>query len=696
MPVTSPTPTSNPTPRWQRIRRDHPDVHAVLQLVAEAVYERTEEPVDSGAAEADLRTAAEMGFLENRDQGTSFVDPDVRQEYLIRHVATITLAVWEEPAGFAQAIADAQRRTSRYAGRREVTTAVLLILAREHGKDVIGRVGELARSAARGGGQDRLFWNLYNPFCEALPELEVEPRKLAETLEAVSEATANDGMAGLVYNAVERLAARSRAEGDALYEAFTSRPDSPLITFVPPVLVGLARSNLEEAHRRALDLSVGADPSVRRAGITALGLFDYSGDDQGRLLETTWERLERGRSEPDPEVDYTLARAYGNLLDQKPEAAEALVDLSARPDPAVQGQVAWFLFQKSDEAYGELWFREALLNLAGAPTSHKGVWENLDHSLYRVAREDPNLAVEFMEAMVVGRDYGAEGEEGELPEMLHGAFAELVRHHPGAIEEAVTRWFASFERRLHRAARDVVHDTYDISGRREPWLRLSKGVLDELEERTVAYALQRIMGHVVGSRALAELLLSATRRESCSRQFLGFVAGALGGYVLYNYPHEAGDYLRKRIEADDVTGTEAEVARAALDQSETYLTALRNLPLLKEFQPPSQHRYLLALAEHKQQTGMMDRAKQSSVLLNIMPELPLKYGRSHFMERDEGFTEPEELAPFSISAEKPRAEILDPIGMMFQRLGWQSAGLREGADVVHKDPENERRDERTG
>lgn len=665
----------------------------MLQLVAEAVYERTEEPVDSGAAEADLRTAAEMGFLENRGQGTSFVDPDVRQEYLIRHVASVVLPTWDEPARFADIVADAQRRTSRYAGRREVTTAVLIVLAREHGKDVVGRVGELARSAAGGGGQDRLFWDLYNPFCEALPELEVEPRKLAETLEAISEATANDGTAGLVYNAVERLAARSRTMGDALYEDFMSRPDSPLVTFVPPVLVGLARSNPEVAHQRALDLSVADEPALRRAGIAALGLFDYSGDDQGRLLEATWKRLERGRSEPDPEVDYTLARAYGNLLDQEPQATGALVDLSTRPDPAVQGQISWILFQKSDEAHGEPWFSEALLNLAVVPTSHKGVWENLDHSLYRVAREEPDLAVEFMEAMVVGRDYGAEGEEGELPKMLHGAFAELVRHHPGAIEEAVTRWFASSERRLHRAARDVVHATYDISGEKQPWLRLSKPVLDELDEQTIVYALQRIMGHVLTSCPLAALLLSATRRESCSREFLGFVAEALAGYVLYNYPHEAGDYLRKRLEADDASGPATEVARAALDRSDAYLAAFDSLPLLKEFQPPTQRLYLLRLTEHRQQTEIMDRAKQSSVLLNIMPELPLKYGRSHFMERDGGFTEPSELSPFSVSAEKARGEILNPVGQMFRRLAWQSAGLREDEAVESEDPEGGKRDE---
>jgi hypothetical protein len=574
--MTESAPITDPTPRWRRIRCDHPAVHAVLQRVAQAVYEQRKEPVDPETAEADLQAAADLGFLKNGSEGTSFVDPDVRRDYLIRYAASVALPAWDEPVKFADAIADAQRRTSRYLSRREVATTLLLVLAREHGKDVVGRVGELARmgQTTEGTTRNRLFRDLYGPFCEALPELEVEPGKLAEVLEAVYKATTDNGTAGPAYNAVEKLAARSRAEGDALYKTFASRPGSPLVTFVPPVLIGLAGTDLDEAHRRALQMSETADPAYRRAGIAALGHLDYSGDEQGRLLEATWERLERGRSEPDPEVDQALVRAYGNLIDRKPGATEALVDFSARWDPTVRGPLSWILFQKFDEAYSEPWFREAMLNLAVVPTSDTGILENLDHSLYPVAREDPDLAVEFMEAMVLGRDYGGDDESGGLPEMLPGAFAELVQHHPKALEEAVTRWFASPERRLHRAARDVVHDTYDISGHSEPWLRLSKPVLDGLGELTVVYALQRIMGHVMGSRSLAALLLSAARREPCSQEFLPFVAGVLGDYVLRNYPHEAGDYLRQRIEAGDTTAAEGEVARAALSRSRTLTSPL--------------------------------------------------------------------------------------------------------------------------
>lgn len=687
-PMDHSTPATDPTPRWRRIEQDLPEIHLALQYAAEAIYEQAEESVEVDGTAPDLSAAKGFGYLVRESERISFTDLNVRQEYLSQHMATVMASEWNEPNQFDEALVEAQRRTLEYFPQREATTLILLILAYDHDRDIIGRLGELARATADGNPQNRLFWDLYNPFCEALPELEFEINDLARTLEAVSEATANDGTAGILHNAVEELASRSRAKGNKLYETFKAYPDSRLITFLPAILVGFAAFDLHEAHRRAIELAESDVPAVRRAAIAALGHISYSEDDHGCLLDATWNRLEQIRSAPDPEVDYALARAYGNILSRKPEATKALIELSKRPEPATRGHVSSILFQKADEAHGEAWFKEALLNLAVTPASQVGTWKNLDHSMYRVSRENPNLAVEFMEAMVISRRYGSDDEEGKLPEMLHGAFAELVRHHSETLKETVTRWFSSSERRLHRAARDVVHATYDITSGAQPWLTLSKPVLDELDEQDTVYTLRRIVGYVVTSRPLAALLLSATRRNSCSHELLSFIAGALTDYALYNYPHEAGDHLRSRLENSDVSEEETKVAQAALGSSESYLKALNDLPQLREFQPPSHRRYLLRLAEHKQQTEIMDRAKHSSVLLSIMPELPLKYGRSHFMEIEGGFTEPSKLSPFSVSAEKPRGEILDPVGQMYRRLREQSAGLNEGSTSGDEDANN--------
>lgn len=641
------------------------------------------------ADEVDLSAGLKLDLLKSDNNGVAFSNPDVRRDYLVRHVTELALGTWGDPSAFAGVFEEAQHRTLDFGTRREVTTVVLVVLAREHGKDVVGRMGEVARLGSEDEGRNHLFWDLYHPFCEALPEIAIEPGKLADALEAVFEATSNDLAGGFVYGAVEKLATRSRMDAEALYEAFALRPESPAVSFTANVLVGLANFDLPNAHRRALDLTDSKRPTLRRAGIAALGRFDYAGGEHPNLLASTWERLQALKSTQEPEIGQALARAYGDLLGQKPEAAEALVEFAVRPDPAVQHQVAALLSMQDDEARREPWYRSTLLRLARVPTSHVGTWRELDHCAWGIAKDDPELAVGFMEAVVVGRDYGARGEEGNMPEMLGSTFSELMVNHPEALEAAVTRWFASGERRLHRAARDVVRysQVHTIDGG-PPWPKLSTPVLDGLDEQTVAYALQRIMGHItLGGHYLAALLLSAVRRESCSPDFLNFVAWALGEHVLYNFPGEAGDYLRGRVDANDASETEREVARAALDHSETYFEALRKLPRLEEFRPPSRRLYPLRLAHLKQQAAISEAADERSMLASLFPKIPLKYGRSFFVERDGEYSEPSELSEFSVRMDLPRGELIDPVGQQIQRLHWQSAGLKESEDATPAEPD---------
>jgi hypothetical protein len=642
------------------------------------VYEQDGKPANVAASDDSPNAALELGFLERNDDGIVFSDSALRRDYMVRHASDLALAAWDDPGAFAAAISDAQRHTTNCGNRRELATVLLLVLAQDHGKDVVRRVGELARVGNESDARSQPFWDLYGPFCKALPELDINTEDLADALEAVFEATVNDLTGGFIYGAVEELASRSRADAEALYSAFASRPDSPVVSFTANALMGLSRFGLPEAHGRAVDLIGAEQPSLRRAGIAALGRFDYAGGEAVDLLEAAWERLEALKAEQDSEIDRALARTYGDLIDQKRQGAtEALVELSAREEPVAQIQVASVLFREAHEAYGEPWFRRALLNLARVPTSRAGTWRELDHCTARCVEHAPDLVVEFMEAAVVSRVYGTEDREAKLPKILDVTFSRLVQHHSETLKAAVTRWFASSEYRLHRAAANVVHDSYDLLSTEQPWLVLDKQILDTLDEQTAVYTLQRIMGHVVSSRPLAALLLSAARKESCSSAFLNFVTEALANYVLYNYPVEAGGYLRSRAESGETSDAELKVAEPALRHSDAYLKALNDLPRLKEFQTPSRRLYLLRLAEHKQQAAIMEEANRQSVVMSLATRVPLKYGRGFFMEREGSFTEPSNLSSFSHSVEMPRGELIDPIGQAVQRMEWQSASLHE-------------------
>jgi hypothetical protein len=76
------------------------------------------------------------------------------------------------------------------------------------------------------------------------------------------------------------------------------------------------------------------------------------------------------------------------------------------------------------------------LRLARVPNSHVGRGRSWTIAASDYAKDYPELAVELMEAVVVGGDYVARGEEGDLPEMLSSTFSELMANHPEALAVA--------------------------------------------------------------------------------------------------------------------------------------------------------------------------------------------------------------------------------------------------------------------
>ncbi|HZC19484.1 MAG TPA: hypothetical protein VE225_07215 [Rubrobacteraceae bacterium] len=70
-------------------------------------------------------------------------------------------------------------------------TVMLLVLARDHGKDVVGRGGEVARFGYEGEGRNHLFWVL--PFVlQGTAKTSHRALSLTDTLESVFKDIAND------------------------------------------------------------------------------------------------------------------------------------------------------------------------------------------------------------------------------------------------------------------------------------------------------------------------------------------------------------------------------------------------------------------------------------------------------------------------------------------------------------------------
>jgi hypothetical protein len=682
------------TPHWTQIQGDSRDVHTALQWVAEEIFQTGELTIPaSHESKNDIEQALSRNFLIETDGQITFSNSDVRYEYLARHSANLLFQAWEKLEEFSEIFNQTCRYGFKFDHSREICETVLLILSQEQVKDIIGRISEVANQGVE-GQRNGLFWNLFHPFCKVLHNLEFEPKSLADALENVIRATGADYAGGQLYPAIENLAARSRLDADILYHEFLERSDSLVINLTISVLLGLAQSSLQEAHHHAMDLVKSDVLIYRRIGISALGHFQYADSDEHRiLLNDTLDKLENFREMPNPDINDIMVQAYGNLVEKSEEAKKRVIELALSNDLATKNQIAHILFLKAREAFDNPWYREAVFNLIQHPIPSLGAVEQLDSCIRYYVGNEPDTALDIIEALVINWDYSSTEEGKELPNILDGTLLELYNSHQNILFKRITHWFASNNQRLHRAAWKVQSYFSEIpstessdESTKEPIRRkiefdsriiLSKQILDELQDQEVVHVIYRVAGYVVDAYSLASLLLSVLKREPNSSEINTLVVGLLANYVLYNYPGDGGDFIKYFLSLEDISDIEREVAQAALQHSDSYFEARQNLPRLKEFKPPSQRVYLLRLAEWKQQALIIDEARKRSVFSLMTTNIPLKYGRSFSIEREGDFTEPSQLSTFHYEQERPQGELIDPVGQIGQRLRWRNIGLRD-------------------
>ena len=147
------------------------------------------------------------------------------------------------------------------------------------------------------------------------------------------------------------------------------------------VLRGMARIDFPEAHGKAILLSEMPEPILCRVGIWVLGDFDYTNDQSGRLLNSTLERLQILRLNPNPEIDSYLVRSYEGLLKYTNSIQKILNEFVLSSNPSIWKTMISVLFMQADREHNEEWFRQAILNLVENQTFTLEELKTLDHCI---------------------------------------------------------------------------------------------------------------------------------------------------------------------------------------------------------------------------------------------------------------------------------------------------------------------------
>ncbi|MBD2043244.1 hypothetical protein [Microcoleus sp. FACHB-672] len=664
----------------QKIQQDNPTAHAALQRVAAKIYEEASNSIQLDQGDGiGVEEAIGLGFLSQEEEKLFFPNPEILKDYLVHHAASLMERAWSNVEELVDIHKKTERLSLRVSSVNNLENEVLLMLAQEYGKDLAECVVEA--SVLRNSEKSRYsFQGLYNCFWEILPQLDVEAEAIISVLDAMGVDFDEGNFA--IYAAIEEISARGRDIADTLYNSLMSRASMPAAGLIFNTLKAIAITDLPEAHKRALALSDRVELILRRVGIRALGNFNYENDESKTLLRSTLNRFQILRSASNPETDAMLVMSYEYLVKHTDEVQSIFAELVVDSNPVIWKTALSSLFQLARQAYTQEWYQQALMRLIEAQSFSLEELRTLDHCIEQYIKAQPDFALQLVEA--IAAHWYFEHHEGNerLVEGLNQIFYGLRNLQRKTLIFSFTRWVASREQYLHFIAFELNNYFTSIPVKvgdrleraKNPTLVLSKEVLDTLDEETTSFALCRIVGYVIDAFSLCALLLSALQREPASQLIIDLVTNLLTSYVLFNYPGEAGEYLKDRAKADDVTEIETKVIQEALSQSQSYLENRTKLSRLREFQPSSQRTYLYRLAKWKQQKGIIEQVEEQSIL-KIIPSVLFLYGKATAMERDGQFTDPTPFVPISASTEIPQGELIDPVGQAYLRRQWQYAGL---------------------
>lgn len=641
------------------IEKEKPIVFDTLVQIAGAFFEEESYPEEGRFDEGAILSAIELGILNSDEEKLLFSDLNVKIHCLVRYlVDSRILPKSDMGEDYIDIIQEAYWRENSLSARGLVAQ-LISELHNKHGFNAFAIV-------SRGIEDGNFPWNLYGCLSEVLPNLIIEPASIENPLTRIMEAVKNDGDGGRLHPAFEKYSNTRPESGEILYEYCVSHPDSSLVAYLHNILKGLAHHDFARSHSRAFALILKESLAFRKIGIMALGIFDY-GEELPDGLARTRERLQQLHDESDEEILGAVAHAYFFLSKAGHDMSAAILDLSDRDVPTVQFWISSVLQERVEDSQSESWFQKVLLGLSSADHNNKDILRNIDQALSKIRESSASLVRSFFEDWI--RKHSNESNNPGLPDSFRQTFSSMSWD-PLA-SEMVTVWFNADGQEFHKEAARIVRYFYSPKYSEPPKeLALSKVVLDRMTPQDSLFVLRKILGHIVAEPyTLCSLAFSLLQRESLEPDLVRQIIAAFVEYIGYNYGRAATEFLKNKTK--DGSRIEKEVAEKAMIGIEAYYEALSALPRLREFEIPLQRNRQLLMAKQKRDQKIFKNAETKSVLRQFCHNIPLKGGRSFFLQQGETFSASTPLREFRGEIEFPRGEMLDPIGQKLHRIQWK-------------------------
>ena len=569
------------------------------------------------------------------------------QEYLVQHLSNHAAIVDKIKGVYrGHSIAD-----------KVPIVLTLVILKSYYRTDILNLLSQSDRDS---------FWFLYWFVCQAIPMVEVDAQAIEVSAPTVLEQTKNDMTQSDIFAALSKLAETQPERGREIVKNFIASGQEQSKLFIAGMLQGIARSLGNEAVFSTIkDLIESDDQTHQKQGLLAASNLDYNDTEDGKKKLAYLAHMLEKKADDTSEFLSLVARVYGNLLEQLPQAKEQLLLLARSDDPHVQYEVARTIWRsdKYDTSDTDNWRESVLLRLATVHSDHKGIIDTLSYTLSDMVKASPLAVVSFLNEWTQYKHHKPQ-------DILNfvDVFRKLYELQRSVLEELVTDWFNQDNIKYPATIATVLRDTSSLSMDN---LALHADSLSKLSFEDIKFIVYKILGFVYTKEHLRSLVFSVLKGKPNDQQVEELVLYTFTSYIAYNYPSTDEDFLREKTKSG--TKQEKRVAKKITKQINSYFRQRRDLPWLAEFtsserrENTRQKVYAKTFAKSYKQ-----HEKDHPSLSSMLTTIQLKSGNKWFAKIDGQYLEESKLGKVQSSIELPIGLLTDPVGQEKLRFIWRN------------------------
>ena len=623
-------------------------------LVDEAAHQKNKEQEPSNNSDS-LDVAQQEKIITIKESEITFLDSDyldlfyafhLIQKHLVQHLCDHVVLIDEIEGVYREHnISD------------EIPIVLTLVILKNYYRtDILNLLRQSDKDS---------FWFLYEFVCQAIPMAEVDAQAIEAAAPTILEQTKNDLTQSDIFTALSRLAETQPERGQEIINNFIASAQEQPKLFIAGMLQGIARScGNKIVFPTIKHLIESENQTHQKQGFLVASNLEYADTEGGKKKLAYLAHMLKKKADDTPELLSLVARVYGNLLEQLPQAKEQLLLLAKSDNPHVQYEVARTIWRsdKCDTSDTDNWRESVLLRLATVHSDHKGIINTLSYTLSDMVKATPLIVVSFLNEWIQYKHH-------KPKDILNfvDVFRKLYELQRSVFEELVTDWFNRDDIKYPATIAAVLRDSSSLSMHN---LALHADSLSELSFEDVKFIVYKILGFVYTKEHLRSLVFSALKGKPNDQQVEELLIYAFTTYIAYNYPSTDEDFLKEKTK----TGTKQEkrVARKIIKYINLCFQQRHDLPRLAEF-TSSEHRENLRQKTYSKvfAKSYERHEKETPSLTSMMTTIQLKSGGTSFTKIDGEYTDESRLGKVQSTMELPRGELIDPVGQEKMRRLWQ-------------------------